>query len=304
MFSLAYLSVLAVVALGPQVVLGSFKFSLTQVVQCQPVNITFSGSDSNNHSVPATLTILPLLDNVAPIQIPISNGVSNPTGIRFMFIPLPAGTRFVASLDDINGQGATVSDVTKVLHSTTGPGVNSCFGSSLSPVTFYEFDDTLGQCEEFTIIYQTALAPTIKAFNPRGGSVTVSPTNASTAPHTATYAMDGLRDSEVVLLLDDTQGHLQTTKLMTIAGDSSSSKDCIQTSSSTDLNGSTKSKTSSSTKLPRSAVIGMAVGATIDGILGILLLLYILRTRRRNRRLNQKWPPDLEERKIELQSFS
>ncbi|KAJ7816959.1 hypothetical protein B0H14DRAFT_3743013 [Mycena olivaceomarginata] len=275
MFSLAYLSVLAVVALGPQVVLGSFKFSLSQVVQCQPVNITFSGSDSNNHSVPTTLTILPLL-----------------------------GTRFVASLDDINGQAATVSDVTKVLNSTTGPDVDGCFGSSLSPATFYQFDDTLGQCEDFTITYKTALAPTIKAFNPRGGSVKVPPTDASTAPNTASYTMNDIRDSEVVLLLNDTQGHLQTTKLITVTGDASSSKSCFTISSSTPSIGKT-SKTSSSTKLPRSAVIGMAVGATIDGILGILLLLYILRTRRRNRRLlDQKWPPDLEERKIELQSFS
>ncbi|KAJ7816953.1 hypothetical protein B0H14DRAFT_3877673 [Mycena olivaceomarginata] len=309
MFSLAYLSVLAVVALGPQVVLGSFKFSLTPVVQCQPVSINFTGSDSNNHSVPITLTILPLLDNVAPIQIPIPNGASNSTGIELTFIPLPAGTRFVASLDDINGRAATVSDVTKVLNSTTGPDVDSCFGSSLSPVKFYEFDDTLGQCENFTITYHTALAPTIKAFNPRGGSVKVPPTNASTAPNTASYTMNVVRDLEVVLLLDDTQGNLQTTKLITITGDSSSSKSCFKTSSSKDSNGK-NSKMSSSTKLPQSAVIGIAVGATIVGIFGILLLIYVLRARRRNRRasgmnfdpalLNQKWPPDLEERKIEL----
>jgi hypothetical protein len=157
-------------------------------------------------------------DNVAPIQIPIPNGASNSTGIELTFIPLPAGTRFVASLDDINGRTATVSDVTKVLNSTTGPDVDNCFGSSLSPVNFYQFNDTLGQCEDFTITYQTALAPTIKAFNPRGGSVKVPPsTNASTAPNTASYTMNGFRDFEVVLLLNDTQGNLQTTKLITSA---------------------------------------------------------------------------------------
>ncbi|KAF7364997.1 hypothetical protein MVEN_00370700 [Mycena venus] len=311
MFLLAYLSVLGVVALGPQVVLGSFKFSLSPVVQCQPVDITFSGSDANNHSVPTTLTILPLLDNIKPIQIPIPNGASNSTGIQLTFIPLPAGTRFVASLDDVEGPTAKVSDVTRVLNSTTGPDVEGCFGSSIQQVNFYEFDDNLAQCEDFTVTYNTpvTVAPTIRAFFPNSGSLLVPQSNASTAPNTASYTMTGLRSTEVVLLFDDTQGHLQTTKLITIDGDSSSSKSCFK-SSSKDSDGNNKAGTISSTTLPRSAIIGIAVGAAVVGLFAILLLIYIVRTRRRNRRvshmnfdpslLNQKWPPDLEERKVEL----
>jgi len=310
MFLLAYLSVLGVVALGPQVVLGSFKFTLSPVVQCQPVDITFSGSGSNNHSVPTTLTILPLLDNVRPIQIPIPNGASNSTGIQLTFIPLAAGTLFIASLDNINGPAAIISDVTKVMNSTTGTDVTGCFESSTPQANFYEFDDNLGQCENFTITHHTALAPNIRAFIPRTGSFLVPQDNASATPTTAFYTMDGMRGSEVALLFDDTQGHLQTTKLITISGDSSSSKSCFPTPSSKDSNPSNKAGKTSSSKLSQSAVIGIAVGAAVVGLFALLLLVYLLRTRRRNHRasdmdfdpalLNRKWPPDLEEKKIEL----
>ncbi|KAK7048554.1 hypothetical protein R3P38DRAFT_2687846 [Favolaschia claudopus] len=308
MFWPVYLSVLAVFALGPQVVLGSFKFNLSPVVQCQPVNITFSGKDANNHSVPTVLTILPLLDNVAPIQIPIPNGASNSTGIQLTFIPLAAGTRFIASLDDIKGPTATVSDVTRVLNSTTGPDVQGCFETSLPAVNFYQFNDNVGQCEEFSVTFNTPVesAPTIRAFFPRSGSVMLPPGNGSTTPNSASYMMTGFRDAETVLLFDDLQGHLQTTDLMTISGDSSSSKSCLKNSKDSSGRGSNKKKASG---LPKSTVIGIAVTSVIVGLLLILLLILFLRSRRRNRReshmqfdpalLNQKWPPDLEEKKIE-----
>ncbi|KAJ6585217.1 hypothetical protein B0H19DRAFT_1250094 [Mycena capillaripes] len=307
MFGLASLSVLGVVALGPQVVLGSFKFSLSSVVQCAPVNIIFSGSDSNNHSVPTTLTILPLLDNVAPIKVPIPNGASNSTGIQLTFIPLAAGTRFIASLDDIKGPTAQVSDVQKVLNDTTGAGDSSCLGSGATPpVKFYEFDDELSQCEDFTITHTTTNAPNITAFIPQKGAFKVPPSNASTTEGKASYTMDGVRGVEVVLLLDDGDGHLQTTKLITIDGDNTSKKTCFP-SSAKDSN-SNNSKTSAAKGLPQSTIIGIAVGAAVVGLLAILLLIYMLRARRRNRRakdmefdpalLNRRWPP--EEKKIEF----
>ncbi|KAJ6462028.1 hypothetical protein C8R47DRAFT_1327290 [Mycena vitilis] len=307
MFLLASLSVLGVVALGPQVVLGSFKFSLSSVVQCAPVNITFFGGDSNNHSVPTTLTILPLLDNVPPIQIPIPNAAANSTGVQVTFIPLPAGTRFIASLDDIKGPAAKVSDVTKVLNATTGDEDSSCFGSSTPQVNFYEFNDELSQCEDFTVTYNTTRAPTIRAFNPRGGSFLVPQNNATTPNNTASYTMNGGRDAEIVLLFDDGDSHTQTTKLITISGDNTSPNACLKTSSASDHNNNGKSKTMS-VGLSQSTIIGIAVGAVAVVLLAIALLIYVLRTRRRNRRakdmdfdpalLNRRWPP--EEKKIEF----
>jgi hypothetical protein len=44
----------------------------------------------------------------------------------------------------------------------------------------------------------------------------------------ATFVMDDQRENEVVLLFDDGHHNQQTTDLMTVRGDSSSSTDCIQ----------------------------------------------------------------------------
>jgi len=309
MFLLASLSVLGVVALGPQVVLGSFKFNLSPVVQCEPVILAFSGSDSNNHSVPTTLTILPLLDNAVPIDIAIPNGASNSTGIRLTFIPLPANTEFIASLDDLQGPSAKVSDVTNVSPSNNTTDTN-CVGSSPSSTNFYQFDDVLNQCETFSVKYTTAVAPNITAFSPRGGATSIIANDSSDAPsHTALFTMNLPREDEVVLLFDDGNGHLQNTKLIAIGGDSSSSTFCLRnpksSSSASESNSQTKK---ASTVLPQAAIIGIAVGASVVGFLAILLLLYVLRTRRRRQRvkgmefdpalLNRRWPPD--EKKVNL----
>jgi hypothetical protein len=301
MFPLVVLSVLAL--LGPQVVLASFKFNISQVVQCEPVNIIFSGSDSNNHSVPTTLTILPLIDNASPIKIPIPNGATNSTGIQLSFIPLPESTLFLASLDDIEGPSPKVSDVTKVAP-PTNPAATTCFGSGIPNATFYQFNDVLNQCETFSITYTTPVAPNITAFVPRVGAASVplfSSSIAGTALGTASYMMNISREVPVVLLFDDGAGHLQTTKQITVGGDSTSSKSCFTLPSSA----SSKSKSSSKTKgnaLSQPVIIGIAVGASLVGVIGILLLAYILRERRRRRRisdmefdpalLNRKWPPD------------
>ncbi|KAJ7021602.1 hypothetical protein C8F04DRAFT_1195266 [Mycena alexandri] len=309
MFWLAALSVLGVVALGPQVVLGSFKFKLSNVVQCEPVNITFSGNSANNHSVPKTLTILPIADNAAPIYIPIPNGATNSTGITLSFIPLPANTRFLASLDNIHGPAPVVSDVTGVLNSTSAK--SDCFASdfNIASVSAFQFDDTLSQCEPFTVVHTGSAAPTITAFTPQfgfafpvlGNNVTSDP---PLPPGSSSYMMDGVRGVEILLLMDNGASQ-QTTKLITVDGDSNSPKSCFPTPSAASGKGSKKK----SAGLSRGAVLGIAIGASVVVVLAIFMLLYILRARRRARiapnmsfdpaLLNQKWPPDLEERKVD-----
>ncbi|KAJ7134830.1 hypothetical protein C8R44DRAFT_977326 [Mycena epipterygia] len=304
MFLLVSLSVLGVIALGPQVVLGSFKFKLPPVVECEPVDIVFSGSNNLNHSVPTTLTIIPLLDNVSPIQISIPNGATNSTGIQLTFIPLPADTLFLATLDDIEDPSAKVSDVTKVTSSNNTAG-SSCVGVSLPQTTFYQFDDVLNQCESFTINYTTPTAPNIRAFTPRGGSVQlIRNQNSDAVPGQASYTVDVNRQQEVVLLFDDNNGSLQTTKLITVGGDSTSNKTCFPHTSASDSNPPNTGPKTKNSALPKAAVIGIAVGASVVGLLAILLLLYVIRERRRRRGvpdmdfdptlLDRKWPPDLK----------
>ncbi|KAJ6621817.1 hypothetical protein B0H10DRAFT_2214872 [Mycena sp. CBHHK59/15] len=302
--------VLGLLTLGPQVVLGSFKFKLPPVVQCEPVNLTFSGSDANNHSVPTTLTVLPLLNNVAPIQIPIPNGASNSTGIQLTFIPLPADTLFIASLDGTSGPSA-VSDVTKV-NSTIGAGEPpsvACLGEGPVPANFYKIDGALGQCETFTVTYSTTNAPNITAFIPRQISFQVPTTGDSSGePGKQSYIMPAVRGLQVSLLFDDGESHLQTTELITVSGDSSSSKSCFPDKNAKDSD-SDSPKTKKSTGVSKAALIGITVGASVVGVVAILMLLFVLRERRRRRRaadmsfdpalLNKKWPPDEKRRDIE-----
>jgi len=302
------LLVLGVIALGPQVVLGSFKFKLSQVVQCKPVTLTFSGSDANNHSVPTTLTILPLSDNAAPIQIPIPNGASNSTGIELTFIPLLAEQQFIASLDDIHGPRARVSDVTRVvLDPTAEPAVSNCVSSAVpATVNFYSLTSGLRQCETFTVSYSTPLPPNVTAFFPRDRAFQLPLVAADNG--TARYTMNGLRQAEVVLLFDDGKSNLQTTKLLTIGGDSSSDKSCFKANMSANDKDSNNSPTTVKAGLSQAAIIGISVGAGIIGLVAILMLFFVLRERRRRRRasatsfdpslLNQKWPPEDHEKRL------
>ncbi|KAJ7195489.1 hypothetical protein GGX14DRAFT_676739 [Mycena pura] len=313
MFWLASLPLLGVVALGPQVVLASFKFSFSSVEQCEPVQINFSGHGSSNHSAPTQLTILPYVDveNItlrAPIQIPIPNGASNSTGIDLSFIPIHANSRFIATLDD--GQGsAKVSDVTIVGNTSSN---SSCLSpNSIDPVDFYQLPQEVNQCENFTVTYNIdTSAPTITAFTPRDDSFEVK--QLSVAPTQAVYVMNGQRGTQVVLLLNNTKNQAASTILMTIGGDSSSSPMCLMKPSSMDSDSNTggKNKTTKSFALPKSAIIGIAVGAAVIVFAALLLLWHILRRRGRQRLapsirfnpalLNRRWPPDENEKKIDL----
>ncbi|KAJ6525235.1 hypothetical protein DFH09DRAFT_1095710 [Mycena vulgaris] len=302
MFLLTALSVLGVIALGPQVVLGNFKFKLSPVNQCEPVNITFSGGDANNHSVPTIITILPLVDGAAPLRIPVPNGASNSTGIQLSFIPLSANTRFIASLDDIEGPLAKVSDVTKVAPPADPNAPAACFAAA-PPVNFFQFNDTVSQCEPFTVTFNTDLnvgPPNITAFSPRNGAKRMQPLSGS--GNTATYTMTVQRDEEVVLLFDDGLNHLQTTNLMTVLGDSSSDNSCIKKGGGGSANDKSPNPKTNSAGLPKSAIIGIVVGASVLTVFVVLLLLYYLRERRRRKRisdmdfdptlLNRRWSPD------------
>ncbi|KAJ7643952.1 hypothetical protein FB45DRAFT_896505 [Roridomyces roridus] len=305
------LPVLAVVTLGPQAVLGSFKVKIqSPVLECQPATLTFSGNDANNHSIPTTLTILPLLDNVQPINIDIPNGATNTTGIVLTFIPLPAGTQFIASLDDLQGPSAAASDVTPVQASQGA----SCNVSQPLASPFYQFNGILNQCDGFNVNFTTATAPNVTALTPRGGFISVAPTDFTAGVATYPPFRNLPRQTVIQLLFDDSDGHLQTTQLITVGGDSSSPSTCLKKPGGNGNHSSNDSSDPRKTRagLPMAVIIGIAVGAGVIGLLAVLILLYFLRSRRRHRQsakdlefdptlLNRRWPP--EEKKVSITSY-
>jgi hypothetical protein len=214
---------------GPQGVLSFNTITFSSVTQCGSFNVSFVGGQPPS-ALPLTLTVLPL-DSTNPLSIPISRNAWNPktsTGAAVTFLPIAAGMVFVASLDDANGVGTgLVSDVTKIQPSDN----SSCLPAAsiaTTSTTPYTLNGTLSQCLPFNVSFNstTANAPTIRAFSPRGSSFLVNSTSESN--DMATFVMDDQRENEIVLLLDDGHGNRQTTDLITVQGDSSSSTDCLQ----------------------------------------------------------------------------
>lgn len=204
-------------ALGPQVVLSAsqFKFTIGTVQQCEPVSITFSGVDKA-HPVPASLILLPF--NATPIAIPIPNAATNSSGVYVTFLPLAANTQFMASLDDETGDNsAKVSDVIRVLPSPTNNA--SCLSTATVTTPAFTLVDTPSQCENFTVAYATTRkAPTIRAFNPKGGSNPLTMVSDDTDTGRASYIMNQFRGFQVVLMMFDDADSLDqgvTTPLLT-----------------------------------------------------------------------------------------
>ncbi|KAF9468623.1 hypothetical protein BDZ94DRAFT_1317790 [Collybia nuda] len=277
---------------GSQVVLAlNFKFELSRVEQCEPVSITLVG-DASVSAVPMTLTLLPF--GSRPISIPIPNAAANTSGIYVTFFPFAAGTTFLAALEDSFGENAAkVSDVIRVLPSPTGNA--TCLPTTqeaeeVPPTTIFNLNSTPSQCEEFTVSYNKSIvsaAPTVRLYSPKGPSFVLNQTSEDQESGSATYVMSRERSKQVVLLFD-TQGHQETSPLMTIGGDSQSSEACIPPK-----DGKTSQTTSG---VSQAVIIGSAAGGGAIVVISILMILFVLRERRRRRSEKIKFNPALLEK--------
>lgn len=202
---------LVTLALGQRIVLAkTFKFKFDNVTQCEPVSISFRGSEVPADSIPVTLTLIPL--SAPPIMIEIPNAAVNSSGVYVTFFPLKAGTQFMASLDDDTGyNSARISDIFRVLDS----GDDTCVPTpSPSPDPLFTVSETMEQCNNFTVVYNTTSAPSIRLFQPRGKSFRLTQQSDDTEGKTATYLMDFPRQRDVVLLLDSGDNERNSTDLL------------------------------------------------------------------------------------------
>lgn len=185
-----------IVVLGTQVVRSaSFKFKFSTIEQCEPLSISFFNND-NGDPIPSTLTLLPFSSN--PVSIPIPNAAANSTGVSVSFLPFPAGTQFIASLDDENGDNsARVSDIFRVLDSPTGN--TSCLPTFV-PTPLFTLPNSVAQCENFTVSYQES-APNVRVLAPNGGSFPLDVVLDDMESKSAVYMMNVTRGQEVVLML-------------------------------------------------------------------------------------------------------
>lgn len=220
--------VLGVLAFGPQAVLSDFKFSFSNVQQCGPFIISFSHDGLSASTLPLTLTVLPF--NSRAISIPILDSAPNSTGIYVTFLPLAAGTSFIASVDDATGENAgKISDVIKILPSSNDN--STCLPPiTNSPARLFKLDGTLSQCATFNIDYDPTVvhsAPSVRSFSPEGSATPLNMSSNQASNGTATYLMSTAHGKEVVLLIDDSPGDGETTQLITVGGDSTSDATCL-----------------------------------------------------------------------------
>jgi hypothetical protein len=216
--------VLGFMAVGPQVVHSSPFLTFSAVEQCGPVSVNFSGAIQPD-ALPLALTVLPF--NAAPISIPIPNSSWNAatsTGAAITFLPFPANTTFIASLDGNTGDSVVgVSDVINVQPSSN---------SSCIPTTNafneprYQLTGNLIQCQTFSVSFDPTIpTPSVRAFVPRGGSFNLNQTANATG--TATFVLSASRGQALLLLFDGGVGFQETKGLFIVGGDSGSKTDCL-----------------------------------------------------------------------------
>lgn len=286
---------LRILAFGTQVVpVHGLKFNFTaDVEQCKPFTVSFAGSSLDG--IPSFLSMIPVNSTAISIPLPDPSVVS--TGITLTFLPFPAGSNFLASLDDSTGENLiSVSDLKRVLPSSTDD--SSCVApQNLGVAKRFTISAPISQCEEFTINYDTSAvsrAPIVRLYSPKGSSFLLNSTSDNATVGTATYMMNFGRGKELILLMEDGDTIRETSPLMTVLGDTSSRTDCLKRNTSNTKKSTSKEVNDGNPVVGRAAIIGGATGGSAVVLIGLCMAIFIVRDRRRRRKIQDaNWLPSL-----------
>jgi hypothetical protein len=207
-------------------VTASATIRFSSIHQCTPFNVTFSGTQPT--AFPLTLTVVPFGSSAVPLSIPLPDPAwhsETSTGVAITFLPYPAGTVFIASLDDAQGQGTgSTSDIIKILQSDDA----SCVSTTEQTQT-YVAQPPFSQCQHFNVTFDPtqAVPPVVRLFVPTGQALLLNQTQESSDPGTTSFTMVAFRGQPTVLLFSDGSGRLQSTDLLTVTGDVTSSNRCF-----------------------------------------------------------------------------
>ena len=194
----------------------SLQFNFTSAQQCSPLLLSFTGLASPASGAPASLAIIPF--NSTPIVLPLET-INLTAGIGLNFLPFVAGSQFIVSLDDANGNNIiNTSDIFPVLpspnhNSTCIPGPDR-----LQPSIFTLATPEVSQCQNFTIKYNTTVAsqaPSVRLYNPGGPSFILNVTSDNPTSGVATYSMAYFFGRGIILAMEDEKkGIMETTPLL------------------------------------------------------------------------------------------
>jgi len=308
MLSINALLLYSYIASTAQVVFsGAFNFS--DVQECQPFTISFQ-KDLDATTLPTTLSILPF--NSRPLYIDIPNASTNLTGVFVTFLPLPAGSTFITSLDSASGESlAKVSDVIRVLPASNG--TTDCLSSinSTKIRNLFKIEGEPSQCQELTVHYNTSVvssAPPVRLYNPKGKSFFLNQTSDNPSNGTAKYIVNFQRGKEVVFMIGNEDADREVSSLLTVGGDTSSSSDCIaKDSGSGTADTMTSAMSDAPSPIPKALIIGSAIGGGVVVIIAICMVIFLVRERRRRRRnqsANDRRPSLLEKGLKNVQNYT
>ncbi|KAI0087054.1 hypothetical protein BDY19DRAFT_995473 [Irpex rosettiformis] len=291
-------------AFGSQAVHARFaSIQFSPLEQCGNFTVAFSGGKLPQ-ALPLSLTVVPF--NLTPIRIGIADMAWDNTtlkGAAFTFLPLPAGTQFVASLDDANGHSAAfVSDVIKVQSSDN----TTCLPTIQTTPARYTFDESISQCRDFHVTYDASTVstpPKVRAFLPRTFAFPLAQDNSTSTAGNTSFVANLFRGQQTVLMASDDTGYLQSTNLLSVEGDSLSPKGCLPqfpaSNQTTQMvaNNSTASGTvgqgATKTTLSKTAIVAIVLVCvgTISGLMGAMIW-FLCRERRR---VKMKEAEDIED---------
>lgn len=193
----------------------TLQFNFINVQQCAPIVLSFTGLTSTISGAPASLEILPF--NSTVVVIPLQN-ITFTMGIGLNFLPFAAGSQFIASLDDVDGNNIIdISDIIPVLPSPNNNSTCIPNPGGVLPRSFTLASPMVSQCQNFTISYNTTMvskAPSVRLYSPTGPSFLLQTTSDDPISGVATYTMAFSYGHGIVLLMDDGTGIKETTSLL------------------------------------------------------------------------------------------
>ncbi|KAF8903174.1 hypothetical protein CPB84DRAFT_1824076 [Gymnopilus junonius] len=270
---------------------AALQFDFADVQQCDQVTVSFSGSNLAPGLVPASLQILPI--NSTAFNISLVEPSLVYSGVALTPLPFPAGTDFLTSLDDGTGDSIiSVSDVIRVLPSPIGN--SSCLPNATQVTRRFSLPFNVSQCEEFSIQYDTTLVsqpPNVRLYHPTGSSFPLNMVSSTVGE--ATYIMGFSREKDVLLLVTDENGNMETSPLFTVGGDANSDSSCLHKNNGEKTDDRTADMHHHHNGTPgpsnsRALIIGVASGGSAVVLIAIGVVIFVVRERRKRRR-NQRY---------------
>ncbi|KAF8630834.1 hypothetical protein AX17_005193 [Amanita inopinata Kibby_2008] len=284
-FTLLWVLQLFLLAITPQAICShnsDFTFNISQVTQCEPVSIDFSGKLERSN-IPRTLALIPA--NAQPVFIHLPPISEDARGFNVTFFPFPADTVFLASLD--GERGRSVAPVSNFLSVSPSDNVSCLPTSTLPSPDIFQFGESnVSACGSFFITYNGSRivdTPRVRLYEPGQHSTHLDLATDQFGLGNTSYILPSVLNKFILSIHADGEFR-QTSGVQGANGVPSNVTECGYVYGTTSVQMSTpdsRSTNTRSTRLP--IIIGLTVGAVVLLLIAIPMIIFVYRERKRNR---------------------